>query len=101
MAENEKNKNLEAQEKILEEHENGLTKAQKALIKEACEAYGIDQQYVLASNVRDGVAVVLTHGGSKVRYAKGDKVEPLNQVQVTGVNPALAKRKPLAGKKKE
>ena len=59
------------------------------LVFEACRAYGIDLQYVFAHNVReiDGqkTAVVVTNGGKKVFYRKGDKVVPLEPVEVDGV----------------
>lgn len=57
-----------------------------ALQSEAMEAYGIDPRYVLACNTdEDGaVAVIVTHGGRKVRFKKGDKPKKLRAVDVTG-----------------
>lgn len=107
-----KAKELEEREKALEEREKALeagpvpeeerepTKAEKALIAEACKAYGIAEKYIFSSSVRNGVAVIVTHGGTRVRFAKGDEVEPLGYIQVSGVNPEWGKRKPVAGKKK-
>lgn len=71
-----------------------------ALIIEACKAYGIDQKYVLASRIdkETGEAVIVTHGGAKVRFVKGDEVEPLDPVRVDGV--IRKKMKVVAGKKK-
>lgn len=67
-------------------------KADAALIAEACGAYGIGKQYVLAATVRDGVATIVTHGGAKVRYRAGDKVEArLTRVQATGIPPEAPK----------
>ena len=75
--------------------------AGKALIGAACSAYGIDQKFMLAARVdEDGAAVVVTAGGTKVRYAKGDEVEKLDAVRVTGVNPKAKKRKVVAGKER-
>ena len=69
------------------------------LIAAACEAYGIAPKYVFASRIdkATGEAVIVTHGGKKVRFKAGDKVEPLDQIAVTGINPK-PKRKPIAGK---
>ena len=67
------------------------------LFEEALKAYGIDKQFVFASSVNAGVATIVTNGGTRVRYRAGDKVEPLDQIAVTGINPK-PKRKPIAGK---
>ena len=73
------------------------------LIAEACKAYGIAPKYVFASCIDEltGEAVIVTHGGKKVRYKSGVEVEKLNDIAITGINPAAAKRKPIAGKPKE
>jgi hypothetical protein len=70
------------------------------LIAVGCKAYGIGKQYVAGSayNEQDKEAVIVTVGGSKVRFKEGDKVEPLNEIAITGINPA--KRKVIAGKEK-
>lgn len=82
-----------------EKKENVQEKQEKALMAEACAAYGIAPEYVFSSRVAaDGEVVILTNGGTRVRYRKGDKVEPLGQIAITGVNPA--KRKPITGGKK-
>lgn len=69
-----------------------LTEEEEVLIAAGCQAYGIAPKYVLGSAVRDGVAVIVTQGGSKVRFAKGDKVEALHPVQVTGIAPKPVKK---------
>lgn len=73
------------------------------ILKQAREAYGIDPKYVFASRFDDatGEAVIVTNGGSKVRFKAGDKVERLDEIAITGVNPKAAKRKVIAGKAKE
>lgn len=76
-------------------------KKDQALIDKACEAYGIAPKYLFASNIRDGVAVLLTNGGKRVRYKTGDKVEKLDDIAITGINPKAAKRKVIAGKGKK
>ena len=72
----------------------------KKLFADACEAFGIDAKYLLASKVYGDEVVLVTNGGKKVRYKSGDKVEPLDEIAVTGINPAAKKRKVIAGKKK-
>jgi hypothetical protein len=79
-----------------------ITKEEQKLIDEGCKAYGIDKKHLFASGIdRTGdkpVAVLLTNGGTRVRFAKGDKVEELDPVQVDGIS----RKKPrhVAGKKK-
>ena len=72
------------------------------IVAEALDAYGIDQKYVFASKFysETGEAVILTHGGSEVRYKTGDTPVPLSETAVTGINPEMAKRKVIAGKTK-
>jgi hypothetical protein len=69
------------------------------LIDAACVAFGIAPKYVFKSRYspETGEVIVVTHGGKKVRYKQGDKVEPLDEIAVTGINPR-PKRKPIAGK---
>jgi len=74
-----------------------FTAAEKKLIEAAAKAYGIAPEHVAGCNIRDGKAVICTAGGAKVTYAKGDKVEELTAIQITGVNPRPKKRKPLTG----
>ena len=75
--------------------------AEDKLIAQACDAFGIAPKYVIGSAVKDGVAVVVTVGGKKVRFKAGDKPVPLDQISVTGVNPNAKKRKPITGAAKE
>lgn len=72
-------------------------KGGKGLLARACEAYGVAEQYVLSSKVHNGEVTIVTHGGVKVRWREGDKVEPLHPVRVTGINPEAKKRKPITG----
>lgn len=67
------------------------------LISEACEAYEIGKKYVAGSryDAETKTAIVVTAGGKKVRYRAGDKVQPLDAIAVTGINPV--KRKVIAG----
>jgi hypothetical protein len=70
------------------------------MIDEACKAYGIDKKFVSNSRYDEAskTAIVVTNGGKKVSYKAGDKVEPLGDIAITGINPA--KRKVIAGAKK-
>jgi len=70
----------------------------KGLIAEACRAYGIDKKFVLSSRMDGDAAIIVTQGGAKVQYRKGDEVEKLSPIRVTGVNPENERRKPVAGK---
>ena len=73
------------------------------IVAEAMDAYGIDQKYVFAGKFYQGTgeAVILTHGGSEVRYKTGDTPVPLSETAITGINPEMAKRKVIAGKAKK
>jgi len=73
------------------------------LVDEALKAYGIDKKYVLASRIDalTGEAVVVTHGGKKMRYAAGQEVRKLDEIAVTGINPKNAERKVIAGAPKK
>jgi hypothetical protein len=90
---------------MAEDTKNGeqVVKKGEKLIVEGCKAYGIDAKYLHASRIdaETGEAVILTVGGKRVRYKSGQKVQPLSEIEITGVNPAWAKKKPIAGKKKE
>lgn len=95
------NKKDEVKDKGPENTKPKEEKKDEAIIKEACKAYKIDPKYVLASNFypEKGEAVIVTYGGAKVRYKKGDEVEPLDPVRVDGIS----RKKPryVAGKKKK
>ena len=73
------------------------------LFVDACKAYDIDPKHVLSfkHHTDTGELVILTNGGSKVRFKAGDKVKPLSQIAVTGVNPKWAEKKVIAGKAKK
>jgi len=101
-------KDLEKREKALPPAAAGrflekrpISKAGQRLIDEACEAYGIDKKHVLDSNFypETGEAVIVTNGGAKVRFKKGDEVEKLAPERVDGIS----RKKPryVAGKKKK
>lgn len=87
---------------VVVEEKLELSTAEKKLIAEAVDAYGIADEFVFAAGIdkETGHAVIVTNGGAKVKYAEGDEVEPLTQIQITGINPEAEKRKPIAGKKK-
>lgn len=69
------------------------------LLAAALKAYGIGKKFVLSSAYYEDRAevVIVTRGGAKVRYHKGDEVEKLDPVRVTGINPRAKKRKPITG----
>ena len=78
-----------------------MTELGEKTIAAAAKAYGVDKKYIKASSFDEvtKTATIVTHGGKKVRYQDGDKVEPLDQISVTGINPI--KRKAIAGKEKK
>lgn len=73
---------------------------EKVLIEKACKAYEIAPKYVFASAVKDGMVTIVTAGGSRIRWKEGAEIKPLTQIQITGVNPELERRKVIAGKPK-
>jgi len=80
---------LDEREKALEagEKKKPLTKAQEKLIAEGCKAYGIDRKFLFSSGIdpHTGEAVILTHGGKKLRYKTGHKAKSeLTETQITG-----------------
>ena len=86
-----------AVKKALEKEHKGLAE----LIMDACDAFGVALEYLFASSIEKGIVTLLTNGGKKVRYEAGDKVEKLDDIAITGINPALKKRKVIAGKAKK
>jgi hypothetical protein len=67
------------------------------LIAAACKAFGIGRKFVMASRYDEatGEAIILTNGGTRVRYKDGDKVENLDEIEITGIPKP---RKVIAGK---
>lgn len=74
-------------------------KDDKVLISAGCKAFGIDEKHVFSARVYGDEVAILTMGGTRVHYRMGDEVQPLTEIQVTGVNPA--KRKPITGEKRK
>lgn len=72
------------------------------IIAAALVAFGIDPKFVFASsyNPETKTATVLTNGGTRVMFKDGDKVEKLDEISITGINPKNAKKKVIAGKDK-
>ena len=66
-------------------------KKASGLLEEAQRAYGIRPEHVLASKEYDDHVVIVTHGGSKVSFAPGDKVVRLSKIDLDGVPPAKPK----------
>ena len=71
------------------------------LIAAGCAAFGINKKFVAGSRYDEltNEAVIVTNGGTKVRFKDGDKPEKLNPIAITGINTA-AKKKPIAGAEK-
>lgn len=70
------------------------------LISEGCKAYGIDKKHVMSAKYDEAAetAIILTNGGTRVRFKAGDKVEPLGDIAITGIPKP---RKVIAGKEKK
>ena len=83
--------------------EKATGKETDKLILDACDAYGIAWQHVYASAIDPvtGEAVIVTFGGKKVRFKKGQQVEKLPEIAITGVNPEAKKKKPITGTAKK
>jgi len=77
-----------------------LDGAGEKILVTSLEAHGIDEKYVFADSydAATGTVTIVTNGGAKVRYREGDKVEPLDPIRITGINPV--KRKPITGQAK-
>lgn len=84
-----------------EKEEKKEEKKAQAIIDEAAKAYGIAPEYIFSSKCcpETGEAVIVTHGGAKVKFCKGDKPDPLDPVQVDGI--IRKKMRPVTGKKAE
>ena len=64
--------------------------ADQALIEEALKVYKIPKEYLFHSRVdaNTGEAVIVTHGGQKLRHRKGEKAKrKLTETQITGNRP--------------
>lgn len=87
---------------VIDEAEAGLSEEEQGAIDALCKEMGISPEFVFASNVDrgTGAVTVLTNGGARVCVAPGDEIPRLTEIQITGVNPELARRKPVAGKKR-
>lgn len=75
--------------------------AGEELLAAACKAYGIGAKHVFSSNYypEAGEVVIVTAGGTRVRFKKGDKVEALEPIRVDGV--IRKKMRPVTGSKKK
>jgi hypothetical protein len=68
------------------------------LIAEACRACGIAAKHLFNAAVdADGVVVLVTNGGAKVRWVEGLPAEKLSEKAITGI-PDQKKRRKVAGK---
>ncbi len=74
------------------------TGKETSLLQRACDAFGILLKYVFTHRVEGDRVSIVTTGGKRVHYRDGDQVEPLNLIEMTGVNPV--KRKPITRTKK-
>lgn len=81
------------EKKLAEEKES-------TLLKKALKAFGIDEKYLLSHRVKGSSVILVTKGGSKVIFKPGAKIHKLTAIQITGINPENARRKPIVGKKK-
>jgi len=65
-------------------------KAERPLIEEALKVYKIPKEYLFHSRIdtNTGEAVIVTHGGKKLRHRKGEKAKcTLTETQITGKLP--------------
>lgn len=62
-----------------------------------CDGLGIANAHLMAANFdrASGEVVILTNGGKRVRVKPGQAIEPLSEIEITGINPK--KRKPIVG----
>lgn len=67
-----------------------MEKQGKVLIAEALKVYKIPEKYVFASreDPETGEAVIVTHGGKKIRHKKGEPAQfELAETEITGALP--------------
>lgn len=71
-------------------------------IQAALQAFGIPEEFVMLArrDPESGRVTVVTHGGKKVVWSGEGEVQPLTQIEITGINPENAKRRPLTGVRK-
>jgi hypothetical protein len=62
-------------------------KMEETLIKEGMKAFGIKGEHLFSARIDGDEAVIVTKGGTKVRYSKGAKVKPLGEKELTGESP--------------
>lgn len=86
----------------LSEADAGMSEEEQAICEEAYAAMGIAAEFVFSSSYdRDSRTVtVLTAGGKRVLLKPGERPPELTAIEISGVNPELARRKPVAGKKR-
>jgi len=77
--------------------EKRLTNEDKKLVEDAQKAYNIASNFIFGSSVLGGLVTLVTNGGKKLFYKKGDKVDQISEIEKTGINPN-AKQKIIAGK---
>ena len=70
------------------------------LLAAGLSAYGIEREHLAGAGMdpATGQVVMVTAGGSKVRWPLAGKPAQLTAVQITGVSPRAA-RKPVAGRR--
>ncbi len=73
-----------------------------ALLTQALADYGIAEDHLFSAsvNLTAGSVVIVTNGGAKVEWQGGCMNHPLNDIQITGINPRRARKKTLTGKRK-
>lgn len=79
---------------------DNMSTVEDSIIAAALQAFGVPEEYCLASNYdsNTGIVTIVTHGGRKVQWFDGAEVERhLTEVEITGINPENARRKPITG----
>lgn len=92
--------NLEAAQPAAAEPEPerpDYSEEEQPLVDAALEAYGVAREHCLRARVREGVVTIWTNGGKRVSWREGMEVQPLEEIEITGVNRRLEKRKVIAG----
>jgi hypothetical protein len=70
-------------------------------IAAALKIFGIPEQYVLSAKCDPEAhrVTIVTHGGKRVSWSGEEDIRPLTRIEITGVNPENARRKPITGGK--